>query len=172
MKTEGVQTPAATLIDHNLIMELGLKITDLQCKKISFAGWKLRLLGKISTTVQCIKDGKIFANIQLRASVVEDLKDVIDSHCIAGRCCFPPAMFPVLMRTTFPRVLNPPGREGHHVMIFRGHVPGTWDLRHQLRARHLCHLPCHQPHQQDQLLPGVHHPAVPRGLLLMKDGLP
>ena len=83
MKTEGVQTPAATLIDHNLIMELGLKITDLQCKKISFAGRKLRLLGKISTTVQCIKDGKIFANIQLRASVVEDLKDVIDSHCIA-----------------------------------------------------------------------------------------
>ena len=43
-------TPATTLIDHNLIMELGLKLTDLQCKKISFAGRKLRLLGKISTT--------------------------------------------------------------------------------------------------------------------------
>ena len=78
-------TPATTLIDHNLIMELGLKLTDLQCKKISFAGRKLRLLGKISTTVQCIKEGKMFANINLRASVVENLKDVIDSHCIAGQ---------------------------------------------------------------------------------------
>ena len=77
-------TPAATLIDHKLVMELGLKMSDLQCKKISFGGRKLRLLGKISTAVQCIKDGKMFANIHLRASVVEDLKEVIDSHCIAG----------------------------------------------------------------------------------------
>ena len=78
-------TPAASLIDHNLVMELGLKITDLQCKKISFAGRKLRLFGKVSTTVQCIKDGKLFANIHLRASVVENLKDVIDAHCVAGQ---------------------------------------------------------------------------------------
>ena len=77
-------TPAATLIDHKLVMELGLKMSDLQCKKISFGGRKLRLLGKISTAVQCIKDGKMFANIHLRASVVEDLKEVIDSHCVAG----------------------------------------------------------------------------------------
>ena len=83
--SSSLPTPAATMIDHNLVMELGLKMTDLQCKKICFAGRKLRLLGKISTTVQCIKDGKIFANIQLRASVVEDLKIVIDSHCIAGQ---------------------------------------------------------------------------------------
>ena len=61
--SSSLPTPAATLIDHNLVMELGLKLTDLQCKKISFAGKKLRLLGKISTTVQCIKDGKMFANI-------------------------------------------------------------------------------------------------------------
>ena len=60
-------------------------MSDLQCKKISFAGQKLRLLGKISTTVQCIKNGKMFANIHLRASVVENLKIVIDSHCIAGQ---------------------------------------------------------------------------------------
>ena len=73
------------MIDHNLVMELGLKITDLQCKKICFAGKKLRLLGKISMTVQCIKDGKMFANMHLRGSVVENLKDVIDSHCIAGQ---------------------------------------------------------------------------------------
>ena len=77
-------TPVATLIDHKLVMELGLKMSDLQCKKISFGGRKLQLLGKISTAVQCIKDGKMFANIHLCASVVEDLKEVIDSHCVAG----------------------------------------------------------------------------------------
>ena len=82
--SSSLPTPAATLIDHNLVMELGLKLTDLQCKKISFAGKKLRLLGKISTTVQCIKNGKMFANIHLRASVVENLSGAIDSHCIAG----------------------------------------------------------------------------------------
>ena len=82
--SSSLPTPAATLIDHNLVMELGLKMSDLQCKKISFAGKKLRLLGKISTTVQCIKNGKMFANLHLRASVVENLKGTIDSHCIAG----------------------------------------------------------------------------------------
>lgn len=83
--SSNLPTPAATMIDHNLVMELGLKMSDLQCKKICFAGRKLRLLGKISTTVQCIKEGKMFANIQLRASVVENLGDAIDSHCIAGQ---------------------------------------------------------------------------------------
>ena len=83
--SKDLPTPATTMIDHSLVMELGLKVTDLQCKKICFAGRKLRLLGKISTTVQCIKDGKMFANIHLRGSVVENLKDVIDSHCIAGQ---------------------------------------------------------------------------------------
>ena len=83
--SEHLPTPATSMIDHNLVMELGLKMNDLQCKKISFAGQKLRLLGKISTTVQCIKDGKMFANIHLRASVVENLKIVIDAHCIAGQ---------------------------------------------------------------------------------------
>ena len=68
--SSSLPTPAASLIDHNLVMELGLKITDLQCKKISFAGRKLRLLGKISTTVQCIKDGKLFANIHLCVQVL------------------------------------------------------------------------------------------------------
>ena len=82
--SSSLPTPAASLIDHNLVMELGLKMSDLQCKKISFAGKKLRLLGKISTTVQCIKNGKMFANLHLRASVVENLKGTIDSHCIAG----------------------------------------------------------------------------------------
>lgn len=34
--------------------------------------------------VHCIKNGRMFANIHLRASVVENLKEAIDSHCIAG----------------------------------------------------------------------------------------
>ena len=33
-------TPSSSLIDHNLVRELGLKMTNLQCKKIVFLGRK------------------------------------------------------------------------------------------------------------------------------------
>ena len=78
-------TPSSSLIDHNLVKELGLKMTNLQCKKIVFLGRKLRLLGKISTTVQCIRNGNVCFNIHFRASVIENLSNVIDSHCVAGQ---------------------------------------------------------------------------------------
>ena len=78
-------TPSSSYIDHLLCAELGLKLTEIQCKRISFAGKKLRLLGKISCTVQCVtSDGNIFGNYQLKASVIENLNQHFDTHCIAG----------------------------------------------------------------------------------------
>ena len=78
-------TPSSSYIDHLLCAELGLKLTDIQCKRISFAGKKLRLLGKISCTVQCVtSDGNISGNYQLKASVIEHLNQHFDTHCIAG----------------------------------------------------------------------------------------
>ena len=44
-------TPTASLLDYNLVRDLGLK---LQCQKFSFAGFKMRILGKVSVTVQCV----------------------------------------------------------------------------------------------------------------------
>ena len=77
-------TPTSSFVDHLLVSELGLKMTDLQCKKIIFGGKKLRLLGKVSCTVQCIKDGNVFGNFQYKANVIENLNLHFDTHSIAG----------------------------------------------------------------------------------------
>ena len=49
-------TPTTSLIDYNLVSSLGLKMADLQCQKLFFAGHKMRILGKVSLTVQTIQD--------------------------------------------------------------------------------------------------------------------
>ena len=77
-------TPASSYIDHHLVLELGLKMKDVQCKKISFCGKKLRLLGKVSCTVQCVVNGSFLGNFNFKASVIEDLKFHFDTHCVAG----------------------------------------------------------------------------------------
>ena len=53
------------------VMDLGLKLTEVQCKKIRFAGKKLRLLGKINCTVHCT--GQFLGNFHLRRVSQRDL---------------------------------------------------------------------------------------------------
>ena len=77
-------TPDVTLVDYSLIRDLKLTMTDLQCAKFNFAGQKLRKLGKISTSVQCISDGKTSGNLHFKATVVQDLYQHFDTHSIAG----------------------------------------------------------------------------------------
>ena len=77
-------TPPASLIDYDLVKDLKLKMTDIQCKKFSFAGNKLRILGTVSTSVQCVHNGRLIGNHHIRARVVSDLNKTFDSHCIAG----------------------------------------------------------------------------------------
>jgi len=77
-------TPTSTLIDHNLVKELGLKMSDLQCKKFFFCGEQLRLLGTISTTVQCVSDGFVSGSFQFRANVIEHLHSNFGVHSFAG----------------------------------------------------------------------------------------
>ena len=77
-------TPTSSFIDHHLVKELGLKMNEISCKKLSFAGKKMRILGKVSFTAQCVKDGSIFGTIHFKGSVVEDLRYHFDCHGIAG----------------------------------------------------------------------------------------
>ena len=77
-------TPDFNLIDWALVRDLNLKMSDLQCTKFYFSGHKMRILGKISTTVQCIQDGRIFGNFHIKARVVEDLHTKLDTHGVAG----------------------------------------------------------------------------------------
>jgi len=77
-------TPAFTMVDLNLIRDLNLRMTDLQCTKLSYGGQKLRILGKVSTSVQCIVDGVPAGNMHLKAHVIQDLYKLFDTHSIAG----------------------------------------------------------------------------------------
>ena len=77
-------TPTATLIDFNLVRELGLKMTDLKCEKFSYSGFKMRILGKVSITCQCIHDGVSSGSFHIKANVVKDLEKNLDTECVAG----------------------------------------------------------------------------------------
>ena len=77
-------TPTASLLDYDLVRSLGLKMTDLQCQKFSYAGYKMRILGKISTSVQCIHDGVSSGMFHIKANVVLNLAKNLDTECVAG----------------------------------------------------------------------------------------
>ena len=77
-------TPTASLIDYDLVRDTGLKMSDLQCQKFSYAGYKMRILGKVSLTVQCIHDGVSSGTFHLKGNVVLNLAKNLDTECIAG----------------------------------------------------------------------------------------
>ena len=77
-------TPPVTFVDHKLVDELKLKMSDLQCSRLNYGSRKLRILGKVSTSVQCISEGKVSGNMHLKALVVENLCENFDVHSIAG----------------------------------------------------------------------------------------
>ena len=77
-------TPASSLLDYALVRQLGLKMTDIQCRKFHYAGNKMRILGRVSTAVQCVQNGKICGNFHIKGLVVTDLYPLLDTHCVAG----------------------------------------------------------------------------------------
>ena len=77
-------TPTTTLLDYDLVKSLDLKITDLQCRKFNFAGNKFRILGRVSTAIQCVRHGKIGGDFHVKAFVVADLNTKLDTHCVAS----------------------------------------------------------------------------------------
>ena len=76
--------PSSSYIDHQLVNELNLKMTEISCKKLSFAGRKFRILGKVSFTAQCVQDGNVFGTLQFKGSVIENLHQHFYVHSIAG----------------------------------------------------------------------------------------
>ena len=82
--SDNIPTPTSTLLDFDLVKSLGLKVTDLQCRKFSFAGNKLRILGRVSTAVQCLDEGKVSGNYHIKGFVVSDLNTLLDTHCVAS----------------------------------------------------------------------------------------
>ena len=85
LSSQSLPVPSVSLIDFNLVNDLNLKMSDLQCAKFSFGGQKLRILGRISQTVQTITDGVVSGTMHIRANVVEDLRKTFECHSIAGK---------------------------------------------------------------------------------------
>ena len=95
-------TPDVNFIDHKLVAELKLKMSDLQYRKIHFGGHRLRILGKVSTSVQCIRNGMVLGNLHFKASVVENLYENFDSPSVCGN-----KLSHVLSCPTDPNTLEP-----------------------------------------------------------------
>ena len=102
LSSQRLPVPSVSLIDFHLVSDLGLRMSDLQCSKFSFGGQKLRILGRISQTVQTITDGVISGTVHIRANVVEGLNKDFDSHSIAGK-----KMTEMLSRESTPAVIPP-----------------------------------------------------------------
>ena len=80
-----IATPTSTLVDYSLVKGLGLKIyDDLQYQKFSYCGHKLRILGKVSISVQTIHDGLASGSFHFRANVILDLNKAVDCESVAG----------------------------------------------------------------------------------------
>ena len=79
-----LSTPTSSLLDFDFVKTLGLKITDLQCKKFYFSRNKMRILGRIFATVQCIQNGSTGSNFHIKGFVVANLAKLMDTHCVAG----------------------------------------------------------------------------------------
>ena len=77
-------TPTSSLVDYGLVRDVGLKMSDLQCAKFSFGGQKMRILGRVSITVQCIHGGVSSGTFHIKGNVVLDLAKKFDTECIAG----------------------------------------------------------------------------------------
>ena len=84
MVSPNLPTPTATLLDYDRIRKLGLKMTDGQCRKFHFGGHRMRILGRVSSAVQCVQGGRISGSFHIEGLVVTDLYDLLDTHCVAG----------------------------------------------------------------------------------------
>ena len=85
LSSQKLPAPPVSLIDYDLVRDLGLEMHDLQCTKYTFGGARLRILGRISQTLQTIQDGAVSGTAHVRANVVENLHKTFDTHSIAGQ---------------------------------------------------------------------------------------
>ena len=76
--------PTSNLIDLSLANDMKLKISNLKCQKYSYGGFNMRIVGQVTTHVQCIKDGYPVGKIHFTASVVRGLSTNLDTDSVAG----------------------------------------------------------------------------------------
>ena len=77
-------TPTFTLIDFGMVQDFRMKMRDLKCQKFTFANAKLRIVGKVSSFVQYIKDDAPIGQYKFASTVVRGLTEALDVDSIAG----------------------------------------------------------------------------------------
>ena len=82
-------TPTTSLMDYSLVSSLGLKMSDLKCQKFFFGGYKMRILSKVSLTVQTIQDGLPCGTFHIKANVVTDIIKNFDTDWQSVRAEMP-----------------------------------------------------------------------------------
>ena len=76
--------PVSTLLDYNLVKDLGLKMYDLKYEKFTYGGMKMRIIGKVHITAEKILDGITDGTFHIKADVVTDLNKNLDCEAVAG----------------------------------------------------------------------------------------
>ena len=78
--------PTTTLLDYNLVKDLGLKMYNLKYEKFTYGGigMKMRIVGKVHITAQTISDGVADGAYNIEADVVLDLNKNLDCEGVAG----------------------------------------------------------------------------------------
>ena len=55
--------PTSSLIDFNLVQQPSIPLSNIQYKKFNYNNTKLRIVGQISVTAQCVKSGVLSGNV-------------------------------------------------------------------------------------------------------------
>ena len=63
------QNPPFTVIDYDFIKSVGLELSDVQCRPFRYDGYKIRILGQVSTTLQCVENWMITEDFRFEAKV-------------------------------------------------------------------------------------------------------
>ena len=84
LKSPNFPASNETLIDEDFVHKVQLAQTNITCENYRYAGQNLRIVGKISTTVQAVANGVPVGNMQLKATVVRNLKSHFLTEALPG----------------------------------------------------------------------------------------
>ena len=63
LESPNIPTPNTTYIDYSLVKELGIKVANLTYEKMSYCGAKMRKIGTVAVTSQCLLDGRALGSV-------------------------------------------------------------------------------------------------------------
>jgi len=85
LRSSHYPTPNENLIDENFVHKINLTQTHLNCENYQLGGNMMRIVGKVCTTVQTVANGAIVGTMQLKATVVRDLKLLFGTEALPGQ---------------------------------------------------------------------------------------